>query len=46
MPLLLKKGQKPTLVFNTEIHSGTLRLVKAGFLRLFVGVCVHVSYGV
>lgn len=43
--MLLKKGQKRILVFNTEIHSGTLRLVKASFLRVFVGVDVHVSYG-
>lgn len=46
MPLLLKKGEKPTLVFNTEIHSGTLKLVKPGLLRVFVGVAVHVSCGV
>lgn len=46
MPLLLKKGEKHILVFNIEIHSGILRLVKPGLLRVFGGVDVHVSYGV
>lgn len=46
MPLLLKKEEKHVLIFNIEIHSGTLRLEKPGLLRVFGGVDVHVSYGV
>jgi len=44
---MLKKGKQHVLVFNIEVVSGTVKLLKPGLLEdLWVWMCVWVSLGV